>query len=716
MATPAASTSLGSLWAKNRGLLFPLLISASVLVIIAPLPPSVMDLLLSANVTLAVVILLTTIYVTRPLDFSVFPSLLLGTTLARLVLNVASTRLILTRGAIDREAAAGGVIQAFGEFVAGGQIVVGLVIFAILIAIQFLVITKGASRISEVAARFFLDGMPGKQMAIDADLNAGNINAAQAKIRRDEVAQQADFYGAMDGASKFVRGDAIAGIVITVINIVGGIYIGVIENGMTIGEAGLVFTKLTIGDGLVTQIPAFLISLASGLLVTRSSSNSDLSSDIINQTFVHPEALGLSGVFVAALSFTGLPRLPLMVLSIALAVGAYFGSQRRKAKHKQVEEQKRVEAAPPAPEAKPEDSLGIDSISLEVGLGLLSLADENKGGQLLPRIKLMRQKIAQEIGMIVPPIRVKDNLRLDERRYEIKIFDVPVASGNLFAEGLLAVDTGVTSGEVPGIKTTDPTFGSPAVWIDPSQRLQAELYGYILAEPTDVLVLHLTETLRKHSDELLSHQQVHHLIEHVRAKSPKLVEELVPEVLRIAQIHQVLTNLLRERVPIRQLESILEALGLYADRTKDLGILTEYVRYALSRTICQQYRDADRTLYAVSLDPALEDIIAAGIQHTERGSHLVLSPQMSEAIAKGIKKHVQPLVDQGRHAVVVCSPHIRSTVRQITAPTIPQLAVLALNEITKDTHLEGISQVGLEVLPSIRERSGGQAPQLAGAR
>jgi flagellar biosynthesis protein FlhA len=704
----AASLGVRSFWTRNRGLIVPALLATSILVIIVPLPAALLDLLLSANITVSVLILLTTIYVAKPLEFNVFPSLLLGTTLARLVLNVASTRLILTRGGTDGTGAAGGVIQAFGEFVAGDKVAVGLIIFVILIAIQFLVITKGATRISEVAARFALDGMPGKQMAIDADLQAGLLNAESARKRREEVAAQADFYGAMDGASKFVRGDAIASIVITLINIIGGMYIGLVEQGMALGDATRVFTKLTIGDGLVTQVPAFLISLAAGLLVTRTSADSDLSNDIIGQMFIRPEAMGVSAVFLAALSFTGLPRLPLLVLGGGLCVLAVLLSRARRFKQAAVQEQaaRKVSEKPPP---KPEDNLFVDAMELELGYGLIRLADAHSGGDLLDRVTRVRHKIAQELGMILPKVRIRDNIRLDQRQYQIKIHDVPVAWGTIFADGLLAIDSGATSGKLPGVATTEPAFGRPAYWIETTQRDRAELLGYNVVEPSAVVVTHLTEVVRRHSDELLSRQQVHQLLENLKQHSPKIVEELVPEVLKAHQVHQVLCNLLRERVPIRNLETILETLGAYAEKTKDLGLLTEFVRHALSRTICQQHRDKNRLLRVVTLDPALEDILAAGVEYGERGMTIKLSPQVAESVTRGINARLEQLTASGHPPVVLTTPQIRSALRQITASSLPSLTVMSLNEVTRDTQVESGGQVGIDVLNKDRR------PAMAGS-
>ncbi len=691
-----ASQRLQVLWSKYRDFIFPLVIFSSILVFVVPLPARMMDILLSCNLTIAAIVLLTTIYARKPLDFSVFPALLLGTTLARLVLNVASTRLILTRGAADGENAAGEVIGAFQRFVAGDNVAVGLIIFIIIVVIQFLVITKGATRISEVAARFALDGMPGKQMAIDADLNAGIISAEQAKVRREEITQQADFYGAMDGASKFVRGDAIAGIVITLINMVGGIYMGMAENSMPFGEAIGTFTKLTIGDGLVTQVPAFLISLAAGLLITRSSNDSDLSGDMVGQIFNSPQALWIAGAFLLALSFTGLPGPPLFIMGAACGGLGYFlhESRKHKAAAQQVAEEQQAEQSRPEP--KPEDNLLVDPMELELGFGLIRLADVNSGGDLLERVTRIRHKIAQELGIILPKVRIRDNIRLEQRQYQIKINDVPVAWGDAFPEGLLAIDTGATNGKVPGVDTVEPAFGRPAVWIEDKQRERAELMGYSVIEPAAVIVTHLTEVVREHSDELLSRQQVHQLIDNLRDRSPKVVEELIPDLMKTSQVHQVLTNLLRERVPIRNLETILESLSDWAGRTQDTGILTEYVRHGLSRTICQQLRDKNRVLRVITLDPAIEDLIAAGIEHGERGTVVKLSPQVAEAVTRGIADKLQVLTAAGHPPVIVVSPQIRATLKQFTSAALPSLSVLSLNEVTRDTQVEASGQVGVE--------------------
>ena len=704
------SAPLQTVLQRNLSLIFPVLIITSVLVIIAPLPAILMDMLLACNITIAVIILLTTIHVSNPLEFSVFPAILLGTTLSRLVLNVASTRLILTGAPTQGTQAAGGVIQAFGEFVAGGSVAIGVIIFIILIAIQFLVITKGATRISEVAARFALDGMPGKQMAIDADLNAGLISAEQAKQRRAEISQQADFYGAMDGASKFVRGDAIAGIVITLINIAGGLFIGVIQNGMSVSDAASIFTTLTIGDGLVTQIPAFLISLAAGLIVTRTSVDSQLPTDVVNQLFRHPVAMYLASGVLVALSFTGLPAMPMLSMGLGCGVlGVLLQSSTKKQIQQQEADLEKTQQEPKS-EPKPEDHLQVDPMELDLGVGLLLLADPGRGGDLLDRVTRVRHRIAQELGMIMPKVRIRDNMRLKQREYQIKIRGNSVAWGEIYPAQLLAINPGLASDELQGIETIEPAFQRPAKWIDPIQRERAEMLGYNVVEPSAVLVTHLTEVVREHSADLLSRQQVHDLLTHLKESAPKVVEELIPDVLKTAQVHQVLENLLKERVPIRDLESILEKLSDYADRTKELTILTEYARHALAGTICQQYRDKNRTLHVVTLDPAVEDVLAAGLEFGERGLVIKLSAQVSEAITLGLASQLERVVKAGYPPVVICSPQIRAGLKQITSQALPKLAVLSLNEITRDTQVEAHGQVPADVLPTAGRAKSNPSP------
>lgn len=678
--------------ARAQDLILPLGLIASVLVILVPLPPSLMDLLLSANITVAVIMLLTTIYVRTPLEFNIFPSLLLATTLFRLVLNVATTRLVLTRGGASGLSAAGEVVRTFGEFVAGNNIVVGLIIFVIIVVIQFVVITKGATRISEVAARFALDGMPGRQMAIDADLNAGIIDEREAQRRRLEITRQADFFGAMDGASKFVRGDAVAGIVITLINVIGGLFIGVIQDGMAVREAAAVFTKLTIGDGLVSQVPAFLISLAAGLLVTRSSSESDLPVEFVKQLFSRPQALAVAGGFLGVLVFTNLPRIPLMLLGTG-CIGLALTMNRRTVQAKVTEEaKKKAEAAKP-PAERVEDYLLVDPMELEIGVGLIRLADPNRGGDLLERIHRIRQNVAAEIGIVLPKVRVRDNFRLAQQDYRIKIADQPVASGSLEAGMLLAMDSGITTGQVPGLPTRDPAFGTPALWIQPALREQAEMYGYTVVEPVAVLATHLTEVIRKHADEILTRDATKHLVDELKKSSPAVVDELIPNTMKLAEVQQILQMLLREQVPIRQLGAILETLGDYAPRTKDPILLTELVRARLARTISTKYRDAQGTLHVVTLDPALEDRIRAGFEHNERGLFIRMSPQAVETTCRLIAAEVERLIRANHPPVVLVSPQIRAALKQMSGAHLPNLVVLSYNEITRDTKIESVAMV-----------------------
>jgi flagellar biosynthesis protein FlhA len=672
-----------------QDLVLPLSLIASVLVILVPLPPHLLDVLLAANIAVSVIVLLTTIYVRTPLEFSIFPSLLLATTLGRLVLNVASTRLILTHAGEDGMFAAGGVIKAFGEFVAGDQLVVGLIIFVIIVVIQFVVITKGATRISEVAARFALDGMPGRQMAIDADLNAGIINEKEAQQRREEITQQADFFGAMDGASKFVRGDAIAGIIITLINIIGGFVIGVAQEGMSFAEAAKVFTMLSIGDGLVSQVPAFLISLAAGLLVTRSTQKTDLPALFMSQLFSNPRALAVAAGFLSILVLTNLPKLPLLALGAGCGSLALILSRRNKeAATQQAAQAKAVADAERKTEERIEDFLAIDPMEIEIGASLVKLASPKYGGDLLPRITAVRQSVAADTGIILPKVRIRDNIRLGETQYRIKIANNAVAQGEVLPGKLLALDSGVTTGKINGLETRDPAFQQPAVWIEQGLQERAQMLGYTPVEPTAVLATHLQEIVRRHADELLTRDATKHLIDELKKVSPAVVDELIPNPMKVADVQQVLQMLLREEVPIRQLSLILETLGDMASKTKDPVFLTEYVRHRLARTICSRYRDAEGRLNVLTLDPALEDKITAGIDHTERGLFIRTPPQTIEKLCEQINRDLPKLTRGGKKPILLVSPQIRAGLKQMTAGNLPRLVVLSFNEITRDTKVE----------------------------
>jgi len=645
---------------RVQDLILPLGLIASVLVILVPLPPALMDLLLSANVTVAVIMLLTTLYVRTPLEFSVFPSLLLATTLFRLVLNVATTRLILSRAATDGELAAGGVVRAFGKFVAGGgtgadHLVVGLVIFAIIVLIQFVVITKGATRISEVAARFTLDGMPGKQMAIDADLNAGLIDHEEARRRRQEISAQADFYGAMDGAGKFVRGDAVAGLGIIFINILGGLFLGVVHHGMGLAQAAELFTTLTIGDGLVTQVPAFLISLSAGMLVTRSSRSSNLPGELAAQLFSRPTALAIAGGFLALLIFTSLPRAPLLLIAggcVGLAVLLF----RRESRERVSQEKSRNEAARQARQ-RIEDFLAVDPVELELGLGLLRLADPRRGGDLLDHIQRARQRLAADLGVVLPKVRVRDNMRLDAREYRVKIAGATVAQGKL--------------------DDAAPDAGN-------------------------ALAAHLLDTARRHADELLTRDAVKRLLDELRRTSPAVVDELIPGLLKLGEVQRVLQALLREEVSIRPLETILETLGDWAPRTKNPVLLAEQARRRLARAISAAYRDADGRLRVVTLDPALEERIQANVEFVDDDLVHRLPPSDIDAICRAIERETEKLELEGRRPLVLVGAAVRPAIRRLTAARLPRLVVLSFEEITGDTRMESVGMAACEIADPAR--------------
>ncbi|MDR1142471.1 MAG: flagellar biosynthesis protein FlhA [Planctomycetaceae bacterium] len=678
-------------------LLLPLVISASILIIFVPLPTVLMDAFLSMNIAIAVIILLTTLFVTKPLDFSIFPTILLATTLFRLVLNIASTRLILTRANIDGEYAAGEVIKNFADFVSSGSIIVGLIIFVIIVVIQFVVITKGATRVSEVAARFTLDAMPGRQMAIDADLNAGIIDEREAKRRREEITQAADFFGAMDGAGKFVRGDAIAGIVITLVNILGGLFIGMVEYGMGLQEAATIFTRLTIGDGLVSQVPALLISIATGLLVTRSSHSTNLPEQFVGQLLSKPVVLLLTAFFLFILTLTDLPKMPLWTIALS-SIGLALIMTRKAKAVQQAEEDNvaKVEAEKTKQaEEQVEDYLKIDPMELEIGVGLIPLADPARGGDLLDRIHRLRKEVAAEIGIILPRVRIRDSFQLDQLQYRIKIAGQPVALGMVYTDMYLAMDSGVATGRVQGIETLDPAFGTPALWIDGVTKDQAEIFGYTVVEPGAVIATHLLETIRKHADEILTRDATQHLLDELKKSSPAVVDELLSKILTLGQVQQVLQLLLREQVPIRQLGTILEVLGDYGTKTKDPILLATYVRTKLARTISTRYRDENNVLNVVLLDPALEDQIRAGFEHSEQGLYIRLSPNAIEHLCKKILPELDKLTQMNLPPVVLVNPQIRTALKQMTSATIPGLIVLSYTEITHDTQVVGVGVVTL---------------------
>jgi len=684
-------------WQNYKDAILPLGIIACLGVILVPLPPTLLDILLSANIAIGVVVLLTTIYAKSPMEFNIFPAMLVATTLSRLVLNLATTRLILTKTGDEGLEAAGGVIRAFGEFVSGDSLEVGIILFVIIFLINFIVITKGASRIGEVAARFALDGMPGKQMAIDADLSAGAIDEKEAQHRREEVSKQADFYGAMDGASKFVRGDAIAGIAITFINLFGGLYMGYMYAGLSLTEAAAIYSKLTIGDGLVSQVPAFLISLAAALLTTRSAQKSNFSGEFLKQIFSKPEALFISGGFLLLLIFTALPTMPLLTMGVACIGLAIMMTKQTKQQVAQEEKQKKQSEASAKKEApaekKAEDYLEVDPMRLELGAKLIALADPNRGGDLMKRISTVRATLASEMGILLPMVRIKDRMSLPEYSYELSLNGNRIATGMVRTDRLLAIDTGLTLGPIEGEETTDPAFGKRAFWIDPGKRQHAEIYGYQVAESGAVVATHVQETARRHAEELLTREVTKQLIDQLKKTTPTVVEELIPGLMKLSEVQQVLQNLLKEDIPIRQLGLILETLGDFAHRVKDPMWLTEYVRHRLARTISHRFRDANGVLKVVTLDPAVEDRIAAGAEQTDRGVFLRMSPDVVNKTCQRIAEQLRKLEQQSRPLCVLVSPKIRVPLRQMTSENLPLAKILSYNEISRDTTVESVAMV-----------------------
>jgi flagellar biosynthesis protein FlhA len=683
-----------------RGYVVPVGFIAMMAVLLVPMPAVVMDVLIALNIALSMVILMTTIYMQHPLDFSVFPSLLLATTLYRLVLNVASTRLILTADASTPEEAAGvagHVIMAFGDFVAGSSLFVGIVIFLILVIVQFMVITKGATRISEVAARFTLDAMPGKQMAIDADLSAGNITEAQARERREKISREADFFGAMDGASKFVRGDAIAGLIITVINVVGGFAVGIIARGWDAGKTAEVFTKLTIGDGISAQIPSFLIAIASALIVTRSGSKAQLGDELADQVVSQPKGLYITAVFLVALAFTPLPTIPLLITAGALAGVAYGIDQASKRTAETLTAAAAEQGAEPAAPPQVETLLTVDTLELELGHGLVQLVDKASGGDLLDKITKVRRQLAVEIGTVMPPVRIRDNAEIGRFDYRFKVRGNPVASGSTRPGRLLAMDSGITTGRIDGEATKEPSFGLDAWWIDPSLRARAERLNYTVVEPVDVLSTHLAETVKRHADELLTRDEVNNLLEQTKQRAPKLVEETIPGVIKPIELQKILQNLLRERVSVRDLETVLETVAEWGPKTKDLEVLTEYVRNALRRGICQQYASPGENgmpkLVCVTLDPTLEEIISGYIDRGPAGTNVTMPARTANRIADHITRALSPVVNAGHPPVVIASPPVRAVVRQIVEPHMSSIVVLGYNEIVAGIDVESMGLI-----------------------
>ena len=661
---------------------------------VIPLPQTMMDVLLALNITLSIIIMLTAIYTLQPLDFYLFPTILLVTTLFRLSLNVATTRLILLHGH-EGALAAGKVIRAFGHFVVGGNYLVGMVVFVILVIVNFVVITKGTERIAEVAARFTLDSMPGKQMSIDADLNAGLIGEDEARKRREEIAREADFYGTMDGASKFVRGDAIAGILITLVNIFGGLLIGVLQNHMDIHTALQNYTLLTVGDGLVSQIPALIISTSAGVVMSRAASGATMGKEFAKQFSFQPRLLIVGALIIFGISLIpGFPFLPFFLLAVLLAG---LGHVMQKARTEKTEKETTEEE-----EAIPEDATtdrysllpSLDMVELEVGFGLIPLVDENQSGDLLHRIRIVRQQLAQEMGFVIPPIHIRDNLKLEQSEYRILLKGTEIGRGKLMLGYLLAINPGDATEEVEGIPTREPTFNLPALWIEESKKEEAINRGYSVVDPSAVITTHVTELLKQHADELLTRQDVQHMLDHLAASSPKVVEEL-NEVATLGIVQKVLQNLLRENVPIRDLLTIAEAIADYAQVTKDPEVLTEYVRQRLSRSITRPLEDSTGTINVITLDPELENKIAQGIQKSEHGSYLVLDPEFIQKILTALNDEIMKLVTINAPPVILCSPLIRRHLRKLLERFMPEAKVISHAELTNHTQIKALGIVRL---------------------
>ena len=663
-----------------------------VVMMIIPLPPLLLDVLIMINISLALTILLVAMNTKEPLQFSIFPTLLLLTTLFRLGLNVSTTRSILTNQT------AGQVIETFGSFVVGGSAIIGILVFLILVIIQFLVITKGSERVAEVAARFTLDSMPGKQMSIDADLGAGMISDQEAKNRREKVSSEADFYGAMDGASKFVKGDAIAGIIITLINIIGGLLIGVMVHKLPFGEAAQLFTLLSIGDGLVSQIPALLISTAMGIVVTRAVSDGNLGSDITKQLFAYPKMLYIvAGTLVMFAVFT--PISPLLVVPIAgvIAYGAFSMQKTLNSEEKQdidlSKGEKEVEGMK-SPESVI-DLLHVDAIEFEFGYGLIPIADKNQGGDLLDRVIMIRRQCAMELGIVVPVIRIRDNIQLQPNEYVIKIKGNRVASGEIMLDHYLAMSPGIDDEAVEGIETVEPAFGMPALWVNEDMKEEAEMAGYAIVDPPSVVSTHLTEVIKRHAHELIGRQEVKSLIENVRETAPAVVEELVPQLMTIGEVQKVLMKLLKEKVSIRNLLVILETLADYASQTKDTDLLTEYVRQSLSRQITLQYATQKEPLQVITAGASLEKKFADSVHRTEQGNYLSIDPESSQTIFQKITEQAAQLQQTGVQPILLTSPAIRIYMRQFVERFAPDLPVLSYNELEPEIEIQSVGVVNI---------------------
>ncbi|WP_322978256.1 flagellar biosynthesis protein FlhA [Pseudomonas sp. C11] len=694
-------SNLAGLRHGNLGI--PLLLLVMLGMVMLPVPPFLLDVLFTFSIALSIVVLLVSIYALRPLDFAVFPTILLAATLLRLALNVASTRVVLLNGH-DGHGAAGQVIQAFGEVVIGGNYVVGIVVFAILMIINFVVVTKGAGRISEVSARFTLDAMPGKQMAIDADLNAGLIDQVEAKKRRSEVAQEADFYGSMDGASKFVRGDAIAGLLILFINLIGGIAIGVLQHALPFAEAGKVYTLLTIGDGLVAQIPSLLLSTAAAVMVTRVSSAEDMGAQVNRQMFASPKALAVAAAILIAMGLVpGMPHFSFISLGLVAAGGAYWiAHKNRKVKEEEVKEVQRQQELLPAQKAQEVKELGwddvtpVDMVGLEVGYRLIPLVDRNQGGQLLARIKGVRKKLSQEMGFLMPSVHIRDNLDLAPNAYRLTLMGVSVAEAEVYPDRELAINPGQVFGPLNGIAAKDPAFGLEAVWIDPSQRDQAQSLGYTVVDASTVVATHLNQILHKHAHELLGHEEVQQLMQLLAKSSPKLAEELVPGLVSLSTLLKVLQALLQEQVPVRDIRTIAEAIANVAPKSQDPAAMVAAVRVSLARAIVQSIVGLEPELPVITLEPRLEQILLNSLQKAGQGSEdgILLEPGMAEKLQRSLVEAAQRQEMLGKPVILLVAGPIRAMLSRFARLAVPSMYVLAYQEIPDNKQVTIVATVG----------------------
>lgn len=683
---------------KHPDILLSLGVVSIIMVMLLPLPRFLLDLLLAFNITVSVIILLVGLQVRRPIEFSAFPSILLMVTLLRLSLNIASTRLILLHGN-EGAGAAGEVIRAFGNFVVGGNYTVGLVIFAILVIINFVVVTKGAGRVAEVAARFTLDAMPGKQMSIDADLNAGLINETEARRRRREIAEEADFYGSMDGASKFVRGDATAAVIIVFVNIVGGLTIGVLQQGMSPGLAAQTYTLLTVGEGLVAQIPALIVSTAAGIIVTRAASDGDLGFDIMRQVLVSPKAVGTaSGILLTLGLIPGLPHLAFLGLGGAAAWLAYRLSHQ----NDQVASSAPVPAAEAKAKADADEASShvapLDLMEVQVGYGLIGLVEGTHGTALLERIKGLRKQFAETMGFLLPPIHIRDNLQLRPNEYAVMLKGVELSKSEVLPAHVLAIDPGTAQRSViQGVATKEPAFGLPALWVPEAMREQAQMAGYTVVDASSAIATHLSEIIKRHGHELLGRQEVQALLDETAKAHPRLVEELIPTLLSLGAVVRILGNLLREGIPIRDLRSILEAIADHAMSTKDPELLTEMARQALSRTITRQHQAPDGTLPVITLDPRLDRSLNEQVAALPQGGMLNLDPGTSQRLLAALKQAAERVAAQGQQPVVLCSPALRRHIRRLTDRILHTVPVLGLNEIDAMVQLQSLDTIRLDL-------------------